>query len=83
MELREQQNTDCHLVDTLRRCLEKSPAERASVEELLVHPYLRPVQQEQEVTRLCASCKATQRTRARLGYRRDRQGNTKIQKRVL
>ena len=33
---------DDFLLDTLKRCLEKDPEKRASLNELLRHPFLRP-----------------------------------------
>ena len=33
---------DPHVLDTLRLCLEKDPKNRASADELLQHPFLRP-----------------------------------------
>ncbi len=37
---------DKYLFDTLKRCLEKDPAKRAEIQELLCHPFLRPPSEE-------------------------------------
>jgi serine/threonine protein kinase len=69
------------LLDVMRRCLEKRPEKRASVEELLRHPYVRPVHDGNALPvlgtgttmvgdKLCPSCKKRQREMARLTKKR-------------
>jgi serine/threonine protein kinase len=68
------------LLDTMRRCLAKRPEDRATVEQLLRHPYLRPSLGAAAVARseaalglsgqLCPSCKTRHREMARLSKRR-------------
>ena len=53
------------------RCLEKDPVKRATVQQLLSHPYLRPQQQQQQ-QRVCSSCKSAERAMAKVSNKRER-----------
>ena len=79
VEFEELAGLDPLLLDVMKRCLETRPEKRASVEELLRHPYVRPVYGPQPVGKqaalglngqLCPSCKTRQREMARLTKKR-------------
>ena len=58
--------------DIFGRCLEKDPAKRATVQQLLSHPYLRPQQQQQQQQRVCSSCKSAESAMAKVSNKRER-----------
>jgi serine/threonine protein kinase len=77
----ELKNPDPLLLDTMRKCLEKRPEKRASVAELLSHPYLRPMHGDGAVAaraqaaldldaQLCPRCKTRHREMARMSKKR-------------
>ncbi len=78
VEFEELADLDPLLVDTMRKCLEKRPERRASVAELLSHPYLRPVHAGAaraqaamgDGAQLCPRCKTRHREMARLSKKR-------------
>ena len=79
VEFDESAELDPLLLDTMKRCLEKRPENRASVAELLRHPYVRPVHglaaaKAQAALglsgQLCPSCKTRHREMARLSKKR-------------
>ena len=77
VEFAKKENLDPQLLDTMKRCLEKDPAKRATIEELLVHPYLQPLHQAQSSTpRVCFSCKSKERAMARIKHKRTRDSNS-------
>ena len=63
---------DPHLLDTMKSCLEKDPAKRATVEQLLAHPFLRPQWGEVAPPVICLNCKSSQKAMAKVTQRRDR-----------
>jgi serine/threonine-protein kinase TTK/MPS1 len=71
----EKYNMDPQLLDTMKRCLEKDPAKRATVEELLVHPYLRPQHQAALGPRICNNCKSWQIDMAKINYKREKKAS--------
>lgn len=66
---------DPHLLDTMKRCLEKNPEKRASIKELLVHPYLRPElgSKIEQVSSTCNVCKKKGRKLAKISSQRNPQ----------
>lgn len=72
VDFEESSNLDPHLLDTMKRCLEKNPEKRASVKELLVHPYLRPEPSPkiEQVSRTCNVCKKKGRKLAKISSQR-------------
>lgn len=70
VEFEDVDNLDIELLDTMKRCLDKDPDSRATVEELLNHPYLRPEHEESKEPRVCASCRTTKLAMARITQRR-------------
>ena len=72
VEFENVKNLNPLLLDTMKRCLEKSVDKRASIEELLVHPYLRPDHDAEElpVLRVCKNCKTREKQMARLTKKR-------------
>lgn len=72
VEFEDVKNLNPLLLDTMRRCLQKSPEKRASIEELLNHPYLRPDHDAEKavVSRTCKSCKTREKQMAKLTKKR-------------
>ena len=70
VEFDEKENLDPELLDTMKRCLEKDPTKRATIEELLMHPYLRPQHQKVSNSKMCNNCKTWQRDMAKVNHKR-------------
>ena len=70
VEFDDVENLDPELLDTMKRCLDKNPEKRATVEELLNHPYLRPKHVVYEEPQVCFSCRKTKVAMARIAHRR-------------
>ena len=70
VEFEEKENMDPHLLDTMKRCLEKDPRKRATIEELLEHPYLRPQHLKVSAPRICNQCKNWQKDMAKVRTKR-------------
>lgn len=60
VEFEKVKNLDPLLLDTMTKCLNKCPEKRATIEELLNHPYLRPNHEalEDPMARTCTVCKS-------------------------
>ena len=63
-------NLDPELLDTMKRCLEKDPEKRATAEELLRHPYLRPQFSTIEGPTVCTNCRSHKKAMAKLSKKR-------------
>ena len=75
VEFDEKQNLDPELLDTMKRCLEKDPTKRATIEELLMHPYLRPQHNKVSNSKMCNNCKTWQRDMAKVNHKRGKKAN--------
>ena len=78
VEFPEVDNLDPELLDTMKRCLDKNPEHRATVEELLNHPYLRPKHGKVEEPQVCTSCMTTKLAMARITHRRSHSNKTNL-----
>ena len=65
-------NLDPLLFDTMKKCLNKDPEQRATIAELLQHPYLRPNHDAPSipVARTCNVCRTRERKMSRLTTKR-------------
>lgn len=67
-------NIDPLLLDTMKRCLQKSPEKRATIKELLNHPYLRPDLAadtgSMPSSRICNVCKSRENKLAKMTKKR-------------
>ena len=63
-------NLDPDLLDTMKKCLDKNPKSRANIEDLLVHPYLRPEYGENIGPTVCSSCRSTKKAMAKISEKR-------------
>ena len=78
VEFDEKENLDPELLDTMKRCLEKDPTKRATIEELLTHPYLRPQHQKVSNSKMCNNCKTWQRDMAKVNHKRGKKVSNQI-----
>ena len=78
VEFDEKENLDPELLDTMKRCLEKDPTKRATIEELLMHAYLRPQHQKLSNSKMCNNCKTWQRDMAKVNHKRGKKINNQI-----
>ena len=78
VEFDEKENLDPELLDTMKRCLEKDPTKRATIEELLTHPYLRPQHQKVSNSKMCNNCKTWQRDMAKVNLKRGKKVSNQI-----
>ena len=78
VEFDEKENLDPELLDTMKRCLEKDPTKRATIEELLTHPYLRPQHEKVSNSKMCNNCKTWQRDMAKVNHKRGKKVSNQI-----
>ena len=78
VEFDEKENLDPELLDTMKRCLEKDPTKRATIEELLTHPYLRPQHEKASNSKMCNNCKTWQRDMAKVNHKRGKKVSNQI-----
>ena len=72
VEFEEMDNLDPELLDSMKRCLEKDPTKRATIEELLVHPFLQPQHLKVLNSKMCSYCKTWQRDMAKVNHKREK-----------
>ena len=70
VEFEDRDNLDPELLATMKRCLEKDPNNRATVHELLVHPYLWPQNAKVSNSLVCNNCKPWKRAMAKVNHMR-------------
>ena len=70
VEFEDRDNLDPELLATMKRCLEKDPNNRATVQELLVHPYLWPQNAKVSNSIVCNNCKPWKRAVAKVNHMR-------------
>ena len=78
VEFDEMENLDPELLDTMKRCLEKDPSKRATIEELLMHPYLQPQHKKVSNSKMCNNCKTWQRDMAKVNHNRGKKVSNQI-----
>ena len=72
VEFEDRDNLDPELLATMKRCLEKDPNNRATVQELLVHPYLWPQNAKVSNSIVCNNCKPRKRAMAKVNHMREK-----------
>ena len=72
VEFEEKDNLDPELLDSMKRCLEKDPRKRATIEELLVHPFLQPQHLKVLNSKMCSYCKTWQRDMTKVNQKREK-----------
>ena len=70
VEFEDVNNLDPALLDTMKRCLEKSPDNRATVDELLKHAYMQPEHAAAAGPQVCANCRSHKKAMARISQKR-------------
>ena len=72
VEFEEMDNLDPELLDSMKRCLEKDPTKRATIEELLIHPFLQPQHLKVLNSKMCSYCKTWQRDMTKVNQKREK-----------